>query len=1025
MKNKFSEVLELIRSDQAQQNYFFQKVSHPEWFIPLKSEGYFDPNNQPAIERHDDKSITIPDWKVLPYLVRISESLSGSEFTFIIEEIVSLIRATAIHKNINPRTCWYFVQMLARLPIAEVPIDIYRLLTHWVRDDEFTHLVGMEICTHLIPSLLQRCSTKDDVEKLELALTSIIEFRVLKHDPEDDFDEAFRFCIDPHWIREAYEKNISRIAELVSDNFLQILKERIRIVLCGKQAAIVLTEEDSTLKIVLEMRKDQTCFDISLNKQNAASFLCEFKANSGISKFIALVRGKLPEKKLDIKLDDKGIEMKARDLYLTLFGRETYDSLYEWHPYTSRHPGDLLILIFKQVLENRIRTNGSITSPFINGLVEESFLLFPKLCLYLVGRFAVANGLFWKLLEGPNGILIFESLYFGDELRGALSSLKELTSNQVHFLEKFIEPGSQIFGEPDENERDLWKLERYEALSHLDYFQKKHQTLKEKTGRDWKLRAAIGPVESRWGYGESALDVQDFIGKSSTEIAAFLSTFKTANRWDGPTVWALGEKLRDAVNQNPSHFVRDLQPFSNTAYYYVYRIVDGYRSAIKEDKIGLHPLFLQFIDQYIRREEFWNDSLPVLKEEVWEPNHAWVVGEFAKAVEDFCKNDKSIIEEKGAKVVEELLLYSLLRLKPKKYDDWSEEDKKNPVQQAINSITGQVIESLTNLALFNTRRHKTGNQSKPALTESESLCRALDSLQAESVAESFTMTGMFLSNLYYLNAEWSKKKIKALEQIIPNHNWQCFIFGYFFTNRFYDVIYKEMLRHYDEALSASGMIKQVMDNLYEHLAVSYLRNLEDMTEKSRFGIWLRQAKSEDLKHLSWFFWSLQRKEHGSDEIVELPKEIRNKIIDYWRWQVNWFKAKKTLSKDDLAVVGSLAKLGIFLDDLNSEGFDFLMFAASSVHVDFDQTYLIEVLNGFCQKTLDRDTAKYIALIFGELLKHSTPDFPKEHIRSIVGTLFSSSETKKLAQEICNVYGSRGNHMLREIHDKFMGGTVAP
>lgn len=85
-------------------------------------------------------------------------------------------------------------------------------------------------------------------------------------------------------------------------------------------------------------------------------------------------------------------------------------------------------------------------------------------------------------------------------------------------------------------------------------------------------------------------------------------------------------------------------------------------------------------------------------------------------------------------------------------------------------------------------------------------------------------------------------------------------------------------------------------------------------------------------------------------------------------------------------------MGVFLDDLDSESFDPLMFSTSIVHVDLDQTYLIEVIYGLCQKGLNKDTPKYIALIFRELLKHSALDFLKEHIRQIIEALFSVSET---------------------------------
>jgi len=52
-----------------------------------------------------------------------------------------------------------------------------------------------------------------------------------------------------------------------------------------------------------------------------------------------------------------------------------------------------------------------------------------------------------------------------------------------------------------------------------------------------------------------------------------------------------------------------------------------------------------------------------------------------------------------------------------------------------------------------------------------------------------------------------------------------------------------------------------------------------------------------------------------------------------------------------------------------------------------------------------------------MLKKGTPDYDKKHIRSIIEFLYEAGAQEN-ANKRCNIYGSRGNELLRDIYEKY-------
>jgi len=148
------------------------------------------------------------------------------------------------------------------------------------------------------------------------------------------------------------------------------------------------------------------------------------------------------------------------------------------------------------------------------------------------------------------------------------------------------------------------------------------------------------------------------------------------------------------------------------------------------------------------------------------------------------------------------------------------------------------------------------------------------------------------------------------------------------------------------------------------------------------------------------------------------ENIRERIIDFWRWLYNKYKSKE-IKEEDKKILSHVIKLAAILPELNEEYFEWLMLSAPNVNIDYNSSFLIEYLNMLKDKTKNEKTAEYIGKIFLQMLTGSNiiPDYNQEHIKAIVEFIYTEKK-QDLADKICNIYGKNGYLFLREIFNKY-------
>lgn len=692
---------------------------------------------------------------------------------------------------------------------------------------------------------------------------------------------------------------------------------------------------------------------------------------------------------------------------------ETYYSFYDEREHHITEPLEMLTFILKRVLLAKAKSDVTATRETLKQFFEDNYLYFPKMTIYVMGQnMDKYSDLCWEVLDTGTGERIMgKTLYFGDELKFLLRNLKNMSEAQIKKLDEIIKSSSEklVFKEDTEIYQAVRRQEIYQALSHEPYFKNLYEEMKKITNVDTVLHPAVGKVEIHRGAGPSPFTKEDIVKTPNDKLAELFGTFRTKDSWRGPTVGGLAGIIAEVAKEMPEKFIEGFTQFKDTGFIYIYEILSGIRNAWNGKKIIEWNKVFEFIEQYIDRKEFWEDEFIVEKDEwLGGAKHNWVVGMVAELIQDGTRDDAWSFPEQHFKKAEEIIFLLCKNLK-------AEEDKEitDYVTYTLNTPFGKTITALILLALRIARvNNKKGI--KTDIKWPSKFKEKYEEILNSKIIEGYTCLGRYLPNFYYLDKEWVKGKIKALESDKDTKYWEAFIDGYLSMGMVYEELYGLMRTHYQYGLYYDFKEKRDNEHLVQHIALGYLRKQESLSEKgSLFKQILDKFNYDQIEDIIGFFW-MQR--GYLREQTETDKDIRQRIIEFWRWVYEKYKTKETLSTEDRKIISDTGKLATILPQINKENAEWLMMAAPYVHDDFNSSFFIEYLDELKDKGNSEETAKYIGEIFLKMLEKFTPDYDQKHIHSIVEFLCISSNTKN-AREICNIYGQRGYEFLREIYEK--------
>ena len=1031
-------VLELIAEDSAYEDYFFSKVSNLKWFPYLKEKGYFSPEKAPGpLEGEKEGFYRIPLWNVLPYLEKVSQQVTIPENEKYIGDLLKIIKDTTEyhieHNKIldNPRTWWYFVKILLNIPNDKISTEIIELIPIWLDTKFDTTLQGADIAEKLLAKFLDS-SDPDDWKKAEKIIESITLVKWIKL-PEEmkkglfGKEEEPKTTIGLHWLIEAFIKQglAIKAGEKCGDDVIFILANKLKEIFKRRHLEdwIDMEYKGDVIRISVKYLNDyQYRISFGLIKKELLAqeetnilrgvrlkpeeeFSFELTECKDRETFVATIRQNLLFKFKEL---NDGLERQLNLFYDSIFS----DFSYVWFrtifsvPVHVHNPVEMLSLILRDMVLAKARKDRTVTHRMFEKFLgaEYQYPLFRRIILFVIGtEWNDYKNTFWEMLkEDVTGQFFDDSHFEADLFKVLEKNAKQFLPEQKKEIKRIIERGPQRYV-PEDNQdkyKAYWQQKWYSALKSDPEFAQSYEEKKKISQIEEEIPGK--EPEVRIGPGPSPLNKEDILEMSNEELARYLISFKTEDRWRGPTVEALSEILMQTVREKPEKFTENLGPFLEIPYLHVCNILRGMKEAWNGKRFINWGELFGFIKKYINRQTFWENQFKI-SDDRWDANCLWVTGMVGELIQEGTRDDAWAFSEDYFDIAKETLFLILEKQKPEE-----REEIKDSVSYALNSSLGKLITALIYLALRiarvqgkkrNTHEVKWANDMKDKY----------DKLLEDQTIEAYTLFGEYMPNLYYLDKKWVEDKIKLLLNTFREKPslWRFFIEGYLFGRQVYDNLYDLMREHYQLAIEYSFEDKDTEKLLVQHVCIGYLRGHENFNENSLFGKMLKKWKPTHIKEIVDFFW-MQRdfKDDGN---------VREKIIDLWRWiYENKYKSIDNLNDDDKYILSNLSKLTVFLSQIDIENNNWLMLTAPFVGLDFNSSFFIEYLNELKDK---KESIKYIGKIFLRILSEGyTPDFRQEDILSIVEYLYKS-RYKEDADRICDIYGRRRFEFLRQIYEE--------
>ena len=339
------------------------------------------------------------------------------------------------------------------------------------------------------------------------------------------------------------------------------------------------------------------------------------------------------------------------------------------------------------------------------------------------------------------------------------------------------------------------------------------------------------------------------------------------------------------------------------------------------------------------------------------------------------------------------------------------EDLTGFVNYTINTPLGRTMIALIYLAFRMAKANKKGITTE--VRWNTEIKERYNKILREGALEGFALLGLYMRTLYYMDKEWVITKTEEFESMKGSKAIEAFMEGYLSGERVSDTLYKLMRPYYLYCIDYSFRDKNAGERLMHHIAIGYLRGHEDIGDTtSLIRKVLDQWNPEQLPAVIDFMW--MQRNYLNASIAE-HEAIRERIIDFWRWiYENKYREKGgEVSTEDKNILAHLSRLTVFIDRIDSEEkFNWLILSARHVDVEFVSPFFIEYLDRF----EDEESIRKVGKIFLEMLSTFTPDFDKEHIRSIVKKLYRLQD-KDDANKICDIYGREVHEFLRDIYEE--------
>ncbi len=1071
LKDSVIETLSNILKIPTYYNYFFGSEKNIKWFFPLKHKKYFELSNDLF-----DKNGNALFWNVLDYLERISVQVVenpeyGKELIDILESIVRFSKTKPIN---NYHIWWYCVKILYNLPIhiikENLPIDdqpndnqIKYGFKTWLETWTEPSIVGshsvVEISKKLLPKFLEDNAT---IRQAEAIITAITRIRPIeKKDLITDRQEA-TLGYDPDWLLDAFKKHHEAIGQKCSvktvlgiANTLKNALEYKRsdyFVHCKVGNAVyrltVLRIENKTKKpdeisfladeyncIIAQFAEDQIKDG---NVRNDHWLLPQTKPEIAIKQFpfsgsdqTAFVEAIKSNLRQEMNWpEDINIQDKVNALFGGLYEDYSQIWLRSLSNDKKKHTNsveEILTIILRDVLLAKCGSNREEGLQILNAFLKNTykFAIFKRLALHCPEKYwdnypDLLETFFRDTPDALKNHNYEVELYDVLNLHNAKFTkvlVKQLKSRIADVPNYYLEKGEEYIAH--------WKRKWLSPLREQVAFKDEYKEIIRKVPEEYQkpYEPERFEIEVEGFMPQTPLKVNEILIKPVPELMEYLDKFQDPDKVqvfleEKPDREGLAMALQAAVKENPDKFTQELETFLKGPSYAISPMFRGFKEVWLE---GNKPLewekIIDFCLEYLSQDTDTLLNNAAQDQSKWPEsvkNRVWVIDDMVELIEQGCRNDGHAFDPKLFDKVDELFNALLPYLPGEKQPD---------IQQAamdyvINTTLGKTIETFV---VFSLRKARAAQQ------KSTDWGKAKYERFFEKGIEACIWFGRFLPQIRYLDKKYAEDKIRELEQKeTQDIEWTMFMEGYLSGKKVYKDIYLLMRPHYTKALKKNDFKDEIDNKLVEHITLSYLENDELLQENNDEGepsfFWKMLHEGDMVQRRKrWlnvprYFWMISgwiSRNDGNEAEGKLPEEKRSKIIGFWKWTYEQQAYVQTqLGEKYAEFLQRMSNLTILLDKIDNVSEPWLLLYAS--HID-----VINRLGNFMEyltKFEDVESIKRIGRIFRKVLEKTTPTYKQEDIELIVRRIYEKGD-KNDADAICNSYGRRGGHFLRQVYNE--------
>lgn len=1067
-KTNASNLKTIIGSDKDLEREFLNRISTVVWFSWMKDACYFNPEK---IE-FDSKG-NAHFWNVLGYLERISEQVAqnpqyGKELIDIIE---SLVQFSLTKKKVNNyHIWWYCVKILNNLPPAVIkeslPIDKFKVwLSVWTDHSIGSDLTISDIGEKLLPKCMGDDFGPDYIyaENIVLAITTI-----RAGGKSNAFTKRDNALMEwqVYWILDAFKKYGQLIGQKCSIRVVFELAQRLGMALEYKQkdhyAYLEIGDAVYRLKAERVVVEDLKSGDIQFQDDRYTATVSQFSEDQlkGVNRkkdfwalhnlepqinvkrftftaltkdaFVSEIKKNLPE---GISWDsaDK-YDQKLLGIHEGLFS----DYSHIWCRALKSGPEhgdgaeDVLTVILRDVLLAKCESNREEGRKVLDAFLQENryqFPIFRRFVILCVDKFWVDYREYLnKLIEVVPTVLAESDLEvemydvlqnhnsdFGDDLNGKLKTL--IYDVPQYYITK-----------GDDKLVAYWKYKWLSPLRENAEFSTLYEEEKRKAEPKDDKPYAVERSSFKGGFvnHKSPVTKEEILQKPAAEIVKYLSEFKGADSRYGtfegePDKEGLADILQAAVKEEPKKFIDGLTFFISTDYFYLHQIFRGIKDAWNAGgEIDWSNIF-DFSIKYLSKgkDAIIAEALKAQGEDSGKGRYIWIVEVIVELIGDGSKDDKRAFDQKYFDKAEQIFDLVLPLLKGEKAPD----TQRDALTYALNTTLGRTIMAYVSFSLRGARvtQKKSDNWGRNKFERF--LPIGIDG---------YIWFGSYLPQMKYLDSDYTVGKITDFAKPdAPAFEWQMFMEGYLTGARVYRDLYVLMRLNYIKALENIIFKGRADERLVEHICIGYLQLGEALAQNNEDGhpslFWkmLDEANTDDKRgrweDVAGFFWSISGrtpKKEEKDEQERPPEDFKKKVLAFWEWS---FKeqdfVKERLGESYPSFLSRMAELTIWLDNINENTERWLMLCAPYIELEHRSAFFIEYLTKFD----DEESIKRISKIFLKVLESTTPTFRQEEIQLIIERLYEVGKKDALvkaeADNICNTYGRRGIHFLKDLFYK--------